>query len=362
MDGAPHLPSAGRAGTIFCFTVLRPIEKEVTDALVHLNASTYATGCDEFRFFSNVSVIPRLSQHPRCGPPQGLAQGGCVERAIKGSMDVKMASWGWYTALNTPIFVQVWGYVLDRGYHLQHAWTIKLDVNVVWRPERLRSYLATPKIANLLNDGVTPLWGLNDFRPFSWPDALTGQWHLIGGIEILSRGAMQRYAEHRSLCEGRIASTYPTEDDYIEYCMRGVGATPVHMPLLLRHGWSHTDEVACVSCFVGYKEFSPPKDWARCDAQLAKAHVHYVDPAHCSINGELVINYGFLWQEVSDLIILLVAIGLSLIVVLVVFCANRRRRRRAEATMAAMAWMAKSTPPDERTALYPYQKRNAGRC
>jgi hypothetical protein len=89
---------------------------------------------------------------------------------------------------------------------------------------------------------------------------------------------------------------------------------------------------------------------------LAKARVQYVDPAHCSINGELVINYGYLWQEVSDLIITLTGIGLALIVAVVVFCANRRRRRRMEASMAAMAWMAKSTPPDERTALYPYEK------
>ena len=49
---------------------------------------------------------------------------------------------------------------------------------------------------------------------------MTGRWHLIGGIEVLSRGSMQLYADKRHVCEDQ-AEQYPTEDDYIEYCMRG---------------------------------------------------------------------------------------------------------------------------------------------
>ena len=84
----------------------------------------------------------------------------------------------------------------------------------------MRSYLSLPMFTSTFEGGAKPLWALNDFRPFSWPDEMTGRWHLIGGIEVLSRGSMQLYADKRHVCEGQ-AEQYPTEDDYIEYCMRG---------------------------------------------------------------------------------------------------------------------------------------------
>ena len=199
---------------------MRPISKEVADAVVHLNASTYSNGCDQFRFYTNISWIQGLSNHAQCGPPQGLAQGGCVEQAIQGSMDVPMASTGWFTALNTPIFVQAWRHLMQSALYQQHAWIVKLDINVAWRPERMRSYLSLPMFTSTFEGGAKPLWALNDFRPFSWPDEMTGRWHLIGGIEVLSRGSMQLYADKRHVCEDQ-AEQYPTEDDYIEYCMRG---------------------------------------------------------------------------------------------------------------------------------------------
>ena len=45
------------------------------------------------------------------------------------------------TALNTPIFLQVWKHVLRSGAYRRHEWTVKTEVDVVFSGSHLRSML-----------------------------------------------------------------------------------------------------------------------------------------------------------------------------------------------------------------------------
>ena len=126
------------------------------------------------------------------------------------------------------------------------------------------------------------------------------------------------------------------------------------MPLLLRHGWSHTDQSACESCFVGYKEFTPPRDWERCYEQLGKLNAHYLNPSHCTINGARVLNYGFLWKEQYEVVLLAIFLLLSMACGGVAcWCHRRRCPRLRHILRQNVSEQEEAKPPTESTKLVP---------
>ena len=126
-------PGSRKPPEVFCYTVVTPLGEEFQSAALDVSEGTLPR-CGAFRIFSNVSFIKGISDLPSCH--------GCVEAAINGSMTVSDHSVDGQTALNTPIFLQVWRHIWRTRLYDGYAWTVKLDPDCAFSPARLRDYLA----------------------------------------------------------------------------------------------------------------------------------------------------------------------------------------------------------------------------
>merc|ERR1712050_792410 len=71
---------------------------------------------------------------------------------IPGNLSVKYGG-KWNTALNTDIFIGVWNAVSLLGRYQYHDWTVKVDPDAVFFPERLRELLLRKPMSELPSNG-----------------------------------------------------------------------------------------------------------------------------------------------------------------------------------------------------------------
>merc|ERR1739844_823594 len=98
---------------------------------------------------------------------------------------------GWDTGssgasvVNTAVFLKVMDYVKEDGLYLKYDWTIKVDADCVFLPDRLRSHLwALRPPANV------PMYVKNNNL-----EGL-GNSGFLGAIEVFSREAMKRFMDN----------------------------------------------------------------------------------------------------------------------------------------------------------------------
>ena len=129
------LPAAGgstHSPGIFCFILVMQTEVAQMRTVLDIGGTDSLAGCGAWRVYSNVTRLPTVSDHPLCH--------SCVEKAVHGSMQV--AYGGLYnSAWNTKIFQQVWSHVLLSGAYRGWRWTVKTEVDVVFRASRLTEFL-----------------------------------------------------------------------------------------------------------------------------------------------------------------------------------------------------------------------------
>jgi hypothetical protein len=219
----PDPPSPPLLPGLFCFVVIAREFGDVPRARNILDISEDAGfgGCDVWRIYSNVTAIPSLSDHPRCS--------SCVEQAVQGSMDVPkgIPSWGWWlpTALNTPVFQQVWRHVFATAPYRDWAWTVKTEVDVVFAASHLRAYLMATRLEHQI--AVANQYGDQDE---------TGHrgMGLHGPIEALTTHAMSTFAAGLDVC-ARVADRNPLkgEDWWLNLCMQELGVDIRILPDML---------------------------------------------------------------------------------------------------------------------------------
>lgn len=221
-------PPLGAAG-LFCFIVIAIEFGDVPRARSILDTDVDAgfSGCDSWRIYSNVSFIPGLSDHPRCSH--------CTEKAIDGSMNVPYGKPSWAswapTALNTPIFQEVWRHVLTSATYQYWAWTIKTEVDVVFKGSHLRRFLMSTQLsgkANVIYNGRNGVGIRNGMG-------------LKGPIEALTRHAVDRYATGEAMCDrvARDTRRDKGEDWWLALCMEAVGVPYVYLGKLILNGGSN---------------------------------------------------------------------------------------------------------------------------
>lgn len=113
------------------------------------------------------------------------------------------------TALNTGIFLKVWETIINDGRFQFHDWTVKVDPDAVFFPERLRLELIDMKEAE---NGVY----LNNCK-----------YGLHGPLEVFSRNAVRAFARGKDHCADHFnkACSGPCawgEDMYIDQCLSKV--------------------------------------------------------------------------------------------------------------------------------------------
>jgi len=158
--------------TLFCFSLIFPGGKEFELMMMLLQRSMGPFSCDGHNVYSN-SSIP-LGTNPVTGFTLMTSSMG------EGPLEVIMGS-RWATALNTAVFVRVWNAVSAAGQYLNFDWTVKLDADCVFLPQRLRSILI----------------GIDPFMPAYLENCRFG---LHGPIEVANRLAMRAFLIGQSEC------------------------------------------------------------------------------------------------------------------------------------------------------------------
>jgi hypothetical protein len=197
-------------------------------------ASIFA--CDEYRAYSNRVIVVAHS-----------LQTGVVEHNLTATYGGK-----YYTALNTMIFAAVWRKVIDDGRYKSHDWTVKVDPDTVFLPERLRLALQS------ISDAGTGVY-VNNCK-----------YGLHGPLEVFSRAAVSVWAHNSSRCFHAYRGWVNDwgEDYFIDQCLRkmlSVRRVDEYSILEEDHcdpprGWRDCRNVSR----AGFHPFKKVEDYERC--------------------------------------------------------------------------------------------------
>jgi hypothetical protein len=157
--------------------------------------------CDEWAVFSN--------------RPVELWNGGLKTFAIPG----RPAKLGpvpghpdWTMMLNVNVFLRAWSKIGKLGHFRNHDWTVKVDVDAVFIPQRLRTRLAQ----HMRFQQVSPEDEVY-FRNCAMFNSLQGP------VEVFSKGAVERFLQHgnKETCLKDVVPDAATigEDWFMKLCM-----------------------------------------------------------------------------------------------------------------------------------------------
>eukprot|EP00445_Apocalathium_hangoei_P009035 CAMPEP_0203874780 /NCGR_PEP_ID=MMETSP0359-20131031/20463_1 /ASSEMBLY_ACC=CAM_ASM_000338 /TAXON_ID=268821 /ORGANISM="Scrippsiella Hangoei, Strain SHTV-5" /LENGTH=1315 /DNA_ID=CAMNT_0050793553 /DNA_START=36 /DNA_END=3983 /DNA_ORIENTATION=- len=184
----------------------------------------------------------------------------CDGSTILAAWEVSKTPWSTY--MNADAFVKHWGEVQQSGQFAQYDWTVKVDVDTVFFPNILKMHLAnlgTPQGAKVYLKNINY------------------KWQFFGGIEVISREALQLYFARSGECSG-ISEQLPKagEDFYMKTCLDGLGVDTMDDFSLLRDQSCGTDcGVVDTSCSDGwvpaYHYFRDADSWNKCHDEALEA-------------------------------------------------------------------------------------------
>jgi hypothetical protein len=177
-------------GSMYCLALMQSSGYEKVLLQTAHQEGTSIFSCDEHAIYSNkvLEVAPGLFS-------------GAIES------DLRCRNGGDAgTALNTGIFIALWKKVIGDGRFRFHDWTVKVDPDAVFFPERLRPLLL-PRV-----EGENGTY-INNCK-----------YGLHGPIEIFSRKALVTYGSRFLECEQKLWFAYDHwgEDMYMDQCLQKV--------------------------------------------------------------------------------------------------------------------------------------------
>lgn len=260
------LPSVDANGgtTIFCFSLVTPGTSEPGLMVQQwkLNAGLFA--CDGFAIISNVTANVLF-------PDQVMASKVPVT-TINAQLWAPMqpGSHGHMHALNTPVFIEAWESILNNGEYKSYDWTLKLDVDAVIVPTRVKALLVNrPKV----NGGYSPMYLLNTGADD------TGNF-LHGPVEVLSKAAVDAYGAGKGQCKQQVDFSREGEDWFMNACMVMLKVPGVKELRLLQDAyiWG-AREVECTSHHAVFHPAKTVSRWVRCVKQVGQAAIAAVPKA-----------------------------------------------------------------------------------
>lgn len=108
---------------------------------------------------------------------------------------------------NIDSFIFAWNAVRDDGRYLQHDWTVKVDTDAVFFPDRLKNHLLdlrTPQGSRVYLRNI-------DFK-----------FQFLGALEVFTKEALQLYFERQDVCATKVGHE-GGEDYYMKGCLEGIG-------------------------------------------------------------------------------------------------------------------------------------------
>jgi hypothetical protein len=223
--------------SLFCFSLCVPWTSEPDLLLMQLTNRISIFSCEEFTVYS----------HPV------ISLGDFKTRLLK--MDLHVPRCGKYeTICNTPVFQKLWQQLVEDRQFARHDWTVKVDPDAVFLPDRLRGSLRD--LDEELAHSPKGIF-LNNCKL-----------GLHGPIEVISRRALEVFAASMD----RSCGYAPQEDVYLQGCMKSLGVKQVdRFDSLLaeqecaRDGWKQDpDWMKCASSKAAFHPFKNPDEYQAC--------------------------------------------------------------------------------------------------
>lgn len=229
---------------MFCFSVMLPWGYEPNLLQMQHDTKTSIFACEAWSVYTNDDV----------------ELDGFVPTKVNVSLNCEKEG-VYHTFYNTPIFIKIWQHVvLDRRIH-SIDWVVKVDPDAVLLPVRLRAFLVhhgddfLETAAN--NAGIF----VNNCK-----------FGLHGPFELISRRALEVYAQYRKICESD-EKRPPQEDVYLQKCLVKLGVKQVDdFDLMVEdHCEPPTGWEDCRSDHAVFHPFKTRESYSECRSN-AEAH------------------------------------------------------------------------------------------
>lgn len=202
--------------------------------------------CDEYTVFSDGNI--GIS----AGPPDWLTTEdvGTVKSTYGGPFNL---------ALNSDVFVNVWKKVFSTRKFDLCDWTVKVDPDAVFFPDRLRSQV-------------------QDSRPDDHIYLNNCDQGLHGPIEVISHGGMDVFQSGVDDCVSTLKHEWDQsgEDVFLRHCLGKLDISRVDNFQLLSEDrclWENPVKNGCNSGKVSFHPFKNEKAWMTCWEEAKKAPI-----------------------------------------------------------------------------------------
>lgn len=178
---------------------------------------------------------------------------GCEEHSVFDSWKTDSAGWdtGEATVINTAVFLNIFKQLKEAGLYLKTDWTVKVDADCVFLPQRLREHI----------------WGLRPparqaiYLKNNNLDEGMGNDGFLGAIEVFSKRAMQIYLDNDDDCAKNLG-TNSGEDGFFKGCMTALGVGYMMDAQMFE---PFNDPVVCTDgSHAAYHPFKYATHWQRC--------------------------------------------------------------------------------------------------
>jgi len=236
---------------MFCWAVVRPkgYEPGLMEAQYLRGAGIFR--CDQYAVLCNGDDLKlgkeKVLKIPDTGD-QGAEMGDLNDRGTTTN------SW-----LNAFIFIKAWKVIQEETPALRHDWTVKVDPDAVFFPDRLRYHVADHTPAQ--GEGES-LYIANCDRDFNH-DAGDHPAQLFGSLEVFSREALRVYLDGAARCQDELDWKGWGEDYFMSHCMDhlGVGRIDDFGMLSDKRCWI----AECTDTWkVAFHDFKDEESWFDC--------------------------------------------------------------------------------------------------
>jgi hypothetical protein len=198
--------------SLLCFSVIRPEGYEIGLVGAQLDRHAAIFACDSTLVFSNGPSIRIGTMDTVSIPTESIGMGNL---AVEGETT---NSW-----LNTAIFMEVWHWLVKDGRWRSYDWTVKVDPDAVFFPERLRDHVkpyTPPGGGNYYLVNCNKVYTAN-------PENEVFREKLFGALEVFSKQAVQVYQDGHKRCSDELDWHGWGEDYFMQSCLSLLGAVPV---------------------------------------------------------------------------------------------------------------------------------------
>mmetsp|Transcript_93735 Transcript_93735/g.301704 ORF Transcript_93735/g.301704 Transcript_93735/m.301704 type:complete len:594 (-) Transcript_93735:187-1968(-) len=238
--------------TVFCYSVMRIDSYELNNVRTALAKKTSIFACDDFILFSDqpYTVQPGVPV-PGFGDLQFVDGIAPVQTVIlRRDLTTTPKAGSLEGILNTQIFMQAWHQVSEDGRFRLHDWTIKVDPDAVFFPQRL-----IPDLASFAPASSSPnMYLVNCKISFG----------LFGAVEVFSRVALETYIAGEERCKNELDWTMMGEDLWMKRCLDLLAVQHADDFHILSDGYCSEQASPCQSGKVSFHPFKDALSYLQC--------------------------------------------------------------------------------------------------